>query len=81
MERSDYNKHYYQNKYKQIIQNKKRVCECCQQEFSAWNMYKHNKSRKHFLNTLSEEDRKKYFEEKSQEKIRQKIERLKNFLI
>lgn len=76
----DYNKNYYHNKYKSIISNKKSFCNCCQLEFAAWNIYKHKKSQKHILNSMSEEDKMIYLEEKSKNKIRQKIDKLTNTL-
>ena len=73
----EYNKNYYHNKYKQIISNKKSFCECCQLEYASWNIYKHRKSQKHLLNSMNEEGKQKYLEEKSKIKILKKIEKLK----
>lgn len=80
MERIEYNKNYYHSKYKEIIKNKKCYCDCCQLEFAAWNIYKHNKTQKHFFNSMSEEDKLKYLEEKSKKKIMRKIEKLRNLM-
>jgi len=77
--RKNYNRNYYQ-KYKNIIANKRSYCDCCQLEFAAWNIYKHNKSKKHLFNSMSEEDKKKKLEEKTKEKINNKIEKLKALL-
>lgn len=80
MEKIDYHKNYYHNKYKNIISNKKSFCDCCKLEFAAWNIYKHTKTKKHLLNSLNEEDKQKYLEEKEKLKILQKIEKLKKFI-
>ena len=81
MEKSDYNRNYYQNKYKNIISNKKCYCECCNLEFAAWNIYKHKKSKKHLINSMNEEDKMKYLEEKYYDKINKKIDTLQKLLL
>ena len=64
MDKLEYHKMYYHNKYKNIISTKKSFCDCCQIEFSSWNIYKHNKSKKHYFNSLSEEDQRKFLQER-----------------
>jgi hypothetical protein len=73
---NNYNKAYYYNKYKQIISNKRVFCECCQTEYASWNIYKHNKTNKHIINSMSEDEKMKYLEEKMKRKVLQKIEKL-----
>jgi hypothetical protein len=80
MEQSDYNKNYYHNKYKNIIANKRSYCECCDLEFAAWNIYKHKKTKKHLINSLNEEDKKKYLENIHKDKINKKISKLQKLL-
>jgi hypothetical protein len=76
----DYYKQYYHNKYKDIISTKKQFCQCCQLEFSSWNIYKHTKTKKHLLNSMNEEDKQNYLEEKSKTKILKKINKLQQLL-
>jgi hypothetical protein len=80
MDKLEYHKNYYHNTYKNIIANKKCFCECCQLEFASWNIYKHNKSKKHFFNSLNEEDKQYYLEEKKKDKIVKKIHRLEKLI-
>ena len=77
--RKNYNRNYYQ-KYKNIIANKRSYCDCCQLEFAAWNIYKYNKINKYLLNLINEKNKKKKLEEKTKEKINNKIEKLKALL-
>jgi hypothetical protein len=80
MEKIEYHKNYYHSKYKNIIANKTSYCDCCQLEFAAWNIYKHNKTQKHIFNSMNEEDKQKYLGEKSKMKITKKIDKLQKLL-
>lgn len=81
MERSEYNKNYYQNIYKDKLKNTCVYCDLCQKEYKSWNIYKHNKSKKHYLNSLSEEEREQYDKEKLDNKIKKMINKLENKLV
>jgi hypothetical protein len=78
---SNYNKNYYNNVYKEIIKNKREFCVCCNKEFASWNIYKHNKTKKHKINSMSEDEKEKYLAEKNKTKILKQIDKLQNKLI
>ena len=80
MEKTDYNRNYYHNKYKDIIANKKSYCDCCQLEFASWNIYKHKKTKKHLFNLMNEEDKIKYLDQKAKLRINKKIDSLQKLL-
>jgi hypothetical protein len=80
MEKVDYNRNYYHSKYKNIIANKKAYCDCCQLEFAAWNIYKHKKTQKHIFNSMNEDDKRNYLEDKSKLRINKKINTLQKLL-
>ena len=69
-----YYKNYYHNKYKNIIKEKKEYCECCKLEFASWNLYKHRKSKKHQINSLSEEEKLNYVKQQQLNKFLAKVE-------
>jgi hypothetical protein len=81
MERIEYSKNYYETKYKTILQNKKKYCDCCKEFIVAWSIYKHDNSKKHLFNMLSEDDKQKYLQEKENQKIEKKINKLKSKLV
>lgn len=54
----NYYKEYYRNHYKDIIKDKKDFCNACNCVVAKWNVYKHNKSKKHQFNLLSEDEKK-----------------------
>lgn len=56
---ANYNKIYYETKYKGIISQKTYYCECCQKMFKLWNAYKHKKSAKHIFNSLPDDEKQK----------------------
>lgn len=78
MDKLEYHKNYYHSRYKEIIKKKKSYCDCCNIEFASWNIYKHNKSQKHFFNTLNEYEKERYLEIKSKDKIIKKIKKLED---
>ncbi len=78
MDKVEYHKKYYEEHYKPKLQNKKEFCECCQEFVVAWNIYKHAKTKKHMVKSLSEEERLKYLQEKQNHKIEKQIDKLKS---
>ena len=67
--KKQYHIDYYQNKYKEILKNKKLFCETCKKEVQSWNIYKHKISKKHILNSMDENEHKKYLAEKVNQKF------------
>jgi hypothetical protein len=76
----EYHRNYYRNVYKEKIKNEKVCCDLCNKEFTAWNINKHKLSKKHLLNLMGEENKKKYLEEDRKYKIIKKIQDLENLL-
>lgn len=83
----EYHHNYYINHYKEIIKNKKTYCDCCQTEVSSWNFYKHKNSKKHQINSMTEEEKANYEiskqknkEIKEKEKLLMKIKLLEEKL-
>jgi hypothetical protein len=67
--KKQYHIDYYQNKYKEVLKNKKLFCENCKKEVQSWNIYKHKISKKHILNSMDENEYKKYLAEKVNQKF------------
>ena len=63
-----YHKDYYNNIYKQKIQEKRCFCEICGIEIAKWNLYKHNKSIAHMYKAMTDDERRLYDFEKEQKK-------------
>ena len=68
----NYHKEYYRNHYKDIIKDKKEFCVTCNCEVAKWNIYKHNKSKKHQQFLLLNDDEKKELLAKQQIKSQTK---------
>ena len=82
--KKQYHSDYYQNKYKEVLKNKKCFCEICQKEVQSWNIYKHKSSKKHILNSMDENEYKKYLGEKINQKIlyiQKSINEIENWML
>lgn len=72
----EYHHTYYITHYKDIIKNKTSYCSVCDRELTKWNIYKHNKSKQHIINSMTEQERRVYEEQVRVKQIEQKRQRL-----
>jgi len=82
--KKQYHSDYYHKKYKEVLKNKKCFCEICQKEIQSWNIYKHKSSKKHILNSMDENEYKKYLGEKINQKIfyiQKSINEIENWML
>ena len=57
---AEYHKQYYDNIFKDKIQNITHYCPSCDKTITSWNIYKHKNSKNHFMNLLTKEEQKLY---------------------
>ena len=78
MDLKEYNHNYYITVYKEKIRNKKVKCEACNCEYSKWNEYKHFKSKKHIVNTMTEEEKQIHIQQKISQMEEKYLTKLKS---
>jgi len=74
MEYKNYAQQYYHTIYKDRLKDKTELCPICEMNVHVWNRSKHLKSKKHIMNSMTEEERKNMELIKAKIKVEKKLQ-------